>query len=182
MNYAAIKNCDIANGPGVRVSLFVSGCTHRCKGCFNEVAWDFDYGEPFNQDTIDMILQMLAPDYVQGITLLGGEPFEPQNQPAILDLLRQIKSKYPQKSIWAFSGYLFDKDILAGKLGPWEITREYIGYLDVLVDGPFVEEKKDLRLRFRGSSNQRIIDVPASLQKGEIVLWEDWQGHGKEIR
>ena len=182
MNYAAIKNCDIANGPGVRVSLFVSGCTHRCKGCFNAVAWDFDYGEPFTQETIDSILQMLAPDYVQGITLLGGEPFEPQNQPAILNLLRQIKSKYPQKSIWAFSGYLFDKDILAGKLGPWEITREYIGYLDVLVDGPFVEARKDLSLRFRGSSNQRIIDVPASLQNSEIVLWEDWQGHGKGIK
>lgn len=182
MNYATIKNCDIANGPGVRVSLFVSGCTHRCKGCFNEVAWDFDYGEPFTQDTIDTILQMLAPDYVQGITLLGGEPFEPQNQPAILVLLRQIKNKYPQKSIWAFSGYLFDKDILSGRLGSWEITRECIGYLDVLVDGPFVEAKKDLRLRFRGSSNQRIIDVPASLLKGEVVLWEDWQGHEKGIR
>ncbi len=182
MNYATIKNCDIANGPGVRVSLFVSGCTHRCKGCFNEVAWDFDYGEPFTQDTIDRILEMLAPDYVQGLTLLGGEPFEPQNQPAILELLRQIKDKYPQKSIWAFSGYLFDKDILAGRLGPWEITQEYISYLDVLVDGPFVETKKDLSLRFRGSSNQRIISVPASLQKGEIVLWEDWQGYGKGIK
>ena len=123
---------------------------------------------------------MLSPDYIQGITLLGGEPFEPENQPAIVDLLRQIKSRYPNKSVWAFSGYLFDKDILAGRLGPWELTREYIGYLDVLVDGPFVMEKKDLTLRFRGSSNQRIIDVPASLSKGEIVLWEDWQGRGKE--
>lgn len=182
MNYATIKNCDIANGPGVRVSLFVSGCTHRCKGCFNEVAWDFDYGEPFTQKTIDKILEMLAPDYVQGITLLGGEPFEPQNQPAILDLLRQIKEKYPSKTVWAFTGYLFDKDILAGRLGSWEITKEYIGYLDVLVDGPFVEAKKDLSLRFRGSSNQRIIDVPASLEKGEIILWEDWQGHGKGMK
>ncbi len=182
MNYATIKNCDIANGPGVRVSLFVSGCTHRCKGCFNEVTWDFNYGEPFTQQTVDSILEMLAPDYVKGITLLGGEPFEPENQPAIVDLLRQIKLKYPDKSVWAFSGYLFDKDILAGKLGPWEITREYISYLDVLVDGPFIQEKKDLSLRFRGSSNQRIIDVPASLQKGEIVLWEDWQGHGRGIK
>lgn len=182
MNYATIKNCDIANGPGVRVSLFVSGCTHRCKGCFNEVAWDFDYGEPFTQKTVDAILEMLAPDYVKGITLLGGEPFEPQNQPAIVDLLRQIKAKYPDKTIWAFSGYLFDKDILAGRLGPWEITQEYIRYLDVLVDGPFIQDKKDLSLRFRGSSNQRIIDVPASLAKGEIVLWEDWQGHGRGIK
>ena len=182
MNYATIKNCDIANGPGVRVSLFVSGCTHRCKGCFNEVAWDFNYGRPFTQQTIDMILNMLAPAHVKGITLLGGEPFEPQNQPAIVELLRQIKAKYPNKSIWAFSGYLFDRDILAGKLGPWEVTREYISYLDVLVDGPFVQEKKDLTLRFRGSSNQRIIDVPASLAKGEIVLWEDWQGNGRGLK
>ena len=171
MNYATIKNCDIANGPGVRVSLFVSGCTHRCKGCFNEVAWDFNYGQPFTQDTVDDILKMLSPDYVKGITLLGGEPFEPENQPAILDLLRKIKSQYPDKSVWAFSGYLFDKDILSGRLGPWEITKEYLSYVDVLVDGPFVESKKDLSLRFRGSSNQRIIDVPASLAKGEVVLW-----------
>ena len=182
MNYATIKNCDIANGPGVRVSLFVSGCTHHCKGCFNEVAWDFNYGQPFTQQTVADILEMLAPDYVQGITILGGEPFEPENQPAVLDLLRQIKQKYPDKSIWAFSGYLFDKEILSGKLGPWEIPREYISYLDVLVDGRFVEEKKDLSLRFRGSSNQRIIDVPASLQKGEVVLWEDWQGYERGIK
>ena len=182
MNYATIKNCDIANGPGVRVSLFVSGCTHRCPGCFNEVAWDFDYGEPFTQDTIDAILGMLAPDHIKGLTLLGGEPFEPQNQPAIVELLRQVKKKLPDKSIWAFSGYLFDKDILAGRLGPWEITREYLSYLDVLVDGPFVEAKKNLSLRFRGSENQRLIDVPASLQKGEVVLWQDWQGERKEIK
>ena len=182
MNYATIKNCDIANGPGVRVSLFVSGCTHRCKGCFNAVAWDFDYGQPFTQRTIDEILAMLAPDYVKGITLLGGEPFEPENQPAILDLLRQVKKQYPDKSVWAFSGYLFDKDILSGRLGPREITEEYVSYVDVLVDGPFVEEKKDLSLRFRGSSNQRIIDVPASLPKGEVVLWEDWQGHERGLK
>lgn len=182
MNYATIKNCDIANGPGVRVSLFVSGCTHRCKGCFNEVAWDFNYGQPFTQDTIDDILKMLAPEYVKGITLLGGEPFEPQNQPTILELLRQIKMKYPTKSVWAFSGYLFDRDIVTGRLGPWEITKEYLSYVDVLVDGPFVESLKDLNLRFRGSSNQRIIDVPASLAKGEIVLWEDWQGIGRGMK
>ena len=182
MNYATIKNCDIANGPGVRVSLFVSGCTHRCKGCFNEVAWDFDYGQPFTQQTIDSILEMLAPEHIKGITLLGGEPFEPQNQPALVDLLRQIKNQYPQKSVWAFSGYLFDKDILAGRLGPWEITQEYLSYIDVLVDGPFVEAKKNLSLRFRGSSNQRLIDVPASLKTGEVVLWEDWQGQERGIK
>lgn len=175
MNYATIKNCDIANGPGVRVSLFVSGCTHRCKGCFNEIAWDFDYGEPFTQQTIDEILEMLRPSYIKGITLLGGEPFEPQNQPALVELLRQVKANYPEKSIWAFSGYLFDRDILPGKLGDPAVTREFLSYLDVLVDGPFIEEKKNLSLRFRGSSNQRIIHVPSSLEKGEIVLWEDWQ-------
>jgi anaerobic ribonucleoside-triphosphate reductase activating protein len=182
MNYATIKNCDIANGPGVRVSLFVSGCTHRCKGCFNEVAWDFDYGQPFTQDTVNAILTMMAPEYVKGITLLGGEPFEPQNQPAILDLLRQMKMKYPAKSVWAFSGYLFDQDILAGRLGPWEITKEYLSYVDVLVDGPFIESMKDLNLRFRGSSNQRIIDVPTSLTKGKVVLWEDWQGNERGMK
>ena len=182
MNYAEIKNCDIANGPGVRVSLFVSGCTHHCPGCFNQVAWDFNYGQPFTQQTIDEILAMLKPSYIKGLTLLGGEPFEPENQPAVVELLRQIKSKYPEKTIWAFSGYLFDRDILPGHLGDPEITREYLGYLDVLVDGPFVEAKKNLSLRFRGSENQRIIDVPASLAAGEIVLWQDWQGDGREMK
>ena len=182
MNYATIKNCDIANGPGVRVSLFVSGCTHRCPGCFNEEAWDFNYGNPFTQETIDKILAMLKPSHVKGLTLLGGEPFEPQNQPEVVNLLRQVKAAYPEKSIWAFSGYLFDKDILAGRLGPWEITKEFLSYLDVLVDGPFVMSKKDLTLRFRGSSNQRLIDVPASLREEQIVLWEDRQGSGRSMK
>lgn len=182
MNYAVIKNCDIANGPGVRVSLFVSGCTHRCPGCFNAEAWDFDYGTPFTQQTINEILDMLKPSHIKGLTLLGGEPFEPQNQPEILKLLRQVKTAYPEKSIWAFSGYLFDEDILTGRLGPWEITEEYLSYLDVLVDGPFVMEKKDLNLRFRGSSNQRLIDVPASLKTKKVVLWEDWQGNGRGLK
>jgi anaerobic ribonucleoside-triphosphate reductase activating protein len=179
VNYATIKNCDIANGPGVRVSLFVSGCTHRCPGCFNEIAWDFDYGEPFTQETIESILTMLKPDYIQGLTLLGGEPFEPQNQGAVVDLLRQVKNAYPQKSIWAFSGYLFEKDILSGRLGD---TAEYLSFLDVLVDGPFIETKKNLSLRFRGSENQRLIDVPASLARGETVLWQDWQGERKGMK
>ena len=182
MNYAEIKNCDIANGPGVRISLFVSGCTHHCPGCFNQVAWDFDYGQPFTQQTIDQILEMLKPGYIKGLTLLGGEPFEPENQGAIVELLRQIKEKYPEKSIWAFSGYLFDRDILSGRLGNWEITKEYLSYLDVLVDGPFVEAKKNLSLRFRGSENQRIIDVPASLAANRIVLWQDWQGEGRGMQ
>lgn len=175
MNFATIKNCDIANGPGVRVSLFVSGCTHHCKGCFNEIAWDFGYGEPFTQETVDLILQMLSPDYIQGLTLLGGEPFEPQNQGAVLDLVRQVRQRYPQKSVWAYSGYLFDKDILPGRLGDSDVTQELVSLLDVLVDGPFVENQKDLSLRFRGSRNQRLIDVPASLQAGSVILWMDQQ-------
>lgn len=182
MNYAEIKNCDIANGPGVRISLFVSGCTHHCPGCFNQVAWDFTYGKPFTQKTIDFILEMLRPSFIRGLTLLGGEPFEPENQPAILELLRQVKREMPEKSVWAFSGYLFDRDILAKRLGDWKVTWELLSYLDVLVDGPFVEAKKNLSLRFRGSENQRIIDVPASLSRNEIVLWQDWQGDGKGMK
>lgn len=179
MNYAEIKNCDIANGPGVRVSLFVSGCTHRCPGCFNEIAWDFHYGKPFTQEVMHHILQLLKPAHIRGLTLLGGEPFEPENQGAIVELLRQVKELYPQKSIWAFSGYLFERDILSGRLGD---TSEYLSYLDVLVDGPFVESKKNLGLRFRGSENQRLIDVRESLRTGETVLWEDWQGDRKGMQ
>ena len=126
-----------------------------------------------------MILDMLKPAHIRGLTLLGGEPFEPQNQGAIVDLLRQVKHHYPEKSIWAFSGYLFEKDILSGRLGD---TSEYLSYLDVLVDGPFVEAKKNLSLRFRGSENQRLIDVPASLKAGETLLWQDWQTAGKGLR
>lgn len=176
MYYANIKNCDISNGPGVRVSLFVSGCTRHCKDCFNSETWDFHYGNPFTQETIDHILELLAPDYIKGITVLGGEPFEPQNQPSVLELLRQVRKTYPEKSIWAFSGYTLDGYMLAKKLGPWEVTQELLSYLDVLVDGPFIAEQKDLSLRFRGSRNQRIIDVKKTLASGEIVLWEDWQG------
>ena len=172
MNYATIKNCDIANGPGVRVSLFVSGCTHRCPGCFNEVAWDFDYGQPFTEETVDSILDMLRPSYIRGLTLLGGEPFEPRNQADVVKLLRRVREELPEKSIWAFSGYLFEKDMLSGRIG--DLT-EYLSYLDVLVDGPFVQEKKNLSLRFRGSENQRIIDMKASLKEGRTILWDDKQ-------
>lgn len=176
MYYATIKNCDIANGPGVRVSLFVSGCTHHCPECFNEVAWDFSYGQPFTEETIRTILDMLRPAFIRGLTLLGGEPFEPQNQGAVVELLRAVKKELPEKNIWAFSGYLFEKDILSGRLGD---CSEYLSYLDVLVDGPFIKEKKNLSLRFRGSENQRLIDVPKSLAAGKTVLWEDWQGDRK---
>ena len=179
MNYSGIIGSDIANGEGVRVSLFVSGCTHHCKNCFNQVAWDFDYGEPFTEAVMDSILEMLRPSYIRGLTLLGGEPFEPQNQEAVVTLLRKIRQELPEKSIWAFSGYLFDRDILSGRLGD---CSEYLSYLDVLVDGPFVEAKKNLSLRFRGSENQRLIDVPASLASGEVVLWKDWQGEKKGMK
>ena len=182
MHYGNIKNCDIANGIGVRVTLFVSGCTNRCPHCFQPETWDFCYGQPFTAETEAKLLKMLEPSYIDGLTLLGGEPFEPENQPPVLELLRRVRRELPDKSIWAFSGYLFDRDILPGNLGPGEITREYLSYLDVLVDGPFVEEKKDLSLRFRGSSNQRLIDVQKSLQTGQVVLWEDWQGNERGLK
>ena len=168
MNYAALKTHDIANGPGVRVSLFVSGCTHRCKGCFNEEAWDFDFGEPFDDAVMERILQLLAPGYIKGITYLGGEPMDPRNQAALLDLSRRIKAAYPQKSIWCFTGYVWDKlPRLEG------VTEELLSHLDVLVDGPFIEKQKNLSLRFRGSENQRLIDVPNTLTAGQVVLWDE---------
>ena len=172
MYYADIKKIDVANGPGVRVSLFVSGCTHHCKGCFNQEAWDFHYGRPYTQETEDEIIQALSPSYISGLTLLGGEPFEPQNQAALLPLLRRVRRELPEKSIWAFSGYTLDTDILTGKLGDWAITREILSYLDVLVDGEFIQEKKDISLRFRGSSNQRLIDLPKTLAADSVIWWE----------
>lgn len=175
MNYARIITRDIANGPGVRTTLFVSGCTHHCPGCFNEIAWDFAYGREFTEDTIQFILNLLVPDYVAGLTLLGGEPFEPQNQPALLELLRAVKTMYPQKTIWAYSGYLFDKDILPHRLGDPSVTEELLSYIDVLVDGPFIQSQHKLGLRFKGSENQRIIDVQESVKAGSVVLWNDWQ-------
>lgn len=181
MNYANIKYYDIANGPGVRTSVFVSGCRHHCPGCFNAVAWDFDYGQPFDKTVRNEVFASCQPDYIAGLSLLGGEPFEPENQGPIVELLRQVKKAYPQKSIWAFSGYLYEK-ITSHTLGDWAVTQEFLSYLDVLVDGPFVEEKKNLALRFRGSENQRLIDMPATLASGKIVLWEDWQTEGKGLK
>ena len=138
MNYADIKQYDISNGPGVRISLFVSGCTHRCKNCFNEEAWDFNYGKPFTGENIDQILEYLAPDYIWGLTLLGGEPFERSNQQGLLPLLRKVRERYPNKTIWCFSGYLFDRDIMGRMAGDWPETKELLSYIDVLVDGEFV--------------------------------------------
>ena len=172
LNYATIKKCDVANGPGVRVSLYVSGCTHHCKGCFNQETWDFAFGKPFTQAQLKEILEDLEPEYIRGFSLLGGEPFEPANQEVLVGVLRHIRERYPKKTIWCYSGYLFDHDMLAGKLGDPAITREMLGYLDVLVDGEFVESKKNLNLRFKGSENQRIINVPKSLETGTIVLWD----------
>ena len=159
MNYAAIKKTDVANGPGVRVSLFVSGCTHHCKGCFNEEAWDFSYGKPFDQNAVKEIMEALEPDYIRGFSLLGGEPFEPENQAVLVGVLRHVRERYPQKTIWCYSGYLFDVDLAEGGRVYTEVTDEMLSYIDVLVDGEFVEELKDITLKFRGSSNQRILEL-----------------------
>ncbi|MDD3164959.1 MAG: anaerobic ribonucleoside-triphosphate reductase activating protein [Oscillospiraceae bacterium] len=164
MNYAMIKSYDIADGPGVRVSLFVSGCTHHCAECFNPETWDFAYGEPFTAETAARILHDLAPVHIQGLTLLGGEPFEPQNEPTMCALARQVRQAYPQKNIWAYSGYPFEQLLARGSA--------LLPEVDILVDGPFVKELKNLNLRFRGSSNQRILDVAQSLRAGAPVHWE----------
>lgn len=171
MNYATIKWADVANGPGVRVSLFVSGCTHHCPGCFNPEAQDFHYGQPFTGAEEDKILAALVPGYMKGLSLLGGEPLEPDNQRGLLPLLRRVKGQYPQKEIWCYSGYTLE-ELWGGSRARCECTDELLSLLDILVDGPFVEEKKDLNLRFRGSSNQRILNVPASIAAHAPVLWD----------
>ena len=160
MNYGTVKTTDIANGLGVRTSLFVSGCTHACKGCFNKIAWDFNYGKPFTSETINEILTATAPAHIAGLTLLGGEPMEPANQRALLPLLREFKARFPRKNIWCYSGYTYETDLLAadGK-AHCEVTDEMLSLIDVLVDGEFVQELKDITLKFRGSRNQRIIDL-----------------------
>ena len=173
MNYAAIKRRDIANGIGVRVSLFVSGCTHHCKGCFNQKAQRFCYGEPFTPAVEDAILEDLAPSYVNGLTLLGGEPFEPENQRALLPFLKRVRARFPDKSIWAFSGYVYDTELLGESRGRCEVTDEILSLIDVLVDGEFIEEQKDITLLFRGSANQRLIDLNATRAAGEVVLWQN---------
>ena len=159
MNYANIKKYDIADGPGVRVSLFVSGCRHHCKGCFNSEAWDFEYGRPYTAETEAEILEALKPGYIAGLTLLGGEPFEPENQAELVKLLRKVRETYPETSIWSYTGFVYDKDLVPGGRAYTDVTDEMLSYLDVLVDGPFVEELKDITLQFRGSSNQRILKM-----------------------
>lgn len=173
MNYGNIKPRDIADGIGVRVTLFVSGCSHHCKGCFQPETWDFDYGQPFTGETEAALLEALAPDYVDGLTLLGGEPFEPENQAALLPFLEKVRAQLPGKTVWAYSGYTWEE--LTGQV-PSRCRRgetdALLALVDVLVDGEFVEEKKDVTLRFRGSSNQRLIDVPRSRAAGEPVIWK----------
>lgn len=159
MHYGNIKECDIADGPGVRVSLFVSGCRHHCKGCFNSETWDFQYGKPYTKETEDEIIRLLEPDFIQGFTLLGGEPFEPENQEVLVKLLKRIRETYPKKDIWCYSGYLYDVDMIPGGKVHTKVTEEMLSYIDVLVDGEFVEELKDVTLVFRGSSNQRILHL-----------------------
>lgn len=173
MYYGALKKTDIANGPGVRVSLFVSGCTHHCKDCFNPETWNFTYGEEYTDKVMAEILEALEPDYIKGITILGGEPFEPSNQRELLPLYHAIREKYPKKTIWVYSGYTLEKDLLQESRARIDITDEILSLIDVLVDGEFVLEKKNISLKFRGSENQRIINLPESLATGETVLIPD---------
>jgi len=173
MNYATIKWTDIANGEGVRISLFVSGCTHRCKNCFNQVAWDFAYGEVFDEKVEEKILEKLGEDFIAGISLLGGEPLEPRNQQALYPFIQKVKELYPNKTIWCYTGFVFDEKTggLKERKKNTDCTKALISLFDVLVDGPYIEKLKDVRLKFRGSSNQRVIDVAKTLQTKQCVLY-----------
>lgn len=172
MNYANIKYYDIADGEGVRTTLFVSGCTNRCKGCFQPQTWDFSYGKPFTEAVQQELLESLEPSYINGLTLLGGEPFEPSNQAALLPFLRRVKAQYPEKTVWAFTGFVYDRDLIAGGRKHTDFTDEMLSYVDILVDGPYVEELHDITLQFRGSSNQRIIDMNLTRETGALTIWE----------
>lgn len=169
MNYADIKKIDVANGEGVRVSVFVSGCNHHCKGCFNQCAWDFNYGKEFSEKEEQQIIDYMNHDYISGLSLLGGEPLEPRNQEGLLPLVKKVKKKFPNKNIWCYTGFDFEKDVVGKMAKDNETTRELLKYIDVIVDGKFEEDKRDLKLQFRGSSNQKIVDVKKSLQTGQIV-------------
>lgn len=173
MNYMDIKKCDIANGIGIRTSLFVSGCTHHCKGCFNPETWDFNAGKAFTEKEADEIIELSKPDHIAGLTLLGGEPLEFVNQQGLLPLLKRFKDTYPDKTIWCYTGYDFEKDVMNKMFYQWDFTPSLISYIDIIVDGEFEEENKVLDLRFRGSTNQRIIDVPKTLSEKKIVLWDE---------
>lgn len=173
MYYGELKKCDIANGIGVRVTLFVSGCTNRCPGCFQPQTWDFCYGKPFTDETKEEIFAELDKSYVDGLTLLGGEPFEPENQRTLLPLLREVRQKYPGKTVWCFTGFRLDDELLCQGSHPrCEATDDMLACIDVLVDGRFREELKDISLQFRGSRNQRIIDMNQTRRTGVITLWD----------
>ncbi len=172
MHYATIKECDVANGPGVRVSLFVSGCNHHCKGCFNEIAWNFNYGNEFTEETIDKVIKDLDKDYIEGLSLLGGEPLEHANQKGLLPLIKKVKEKFPEKSIWCYTGFDFEKDVMGNMYKNWEETKELVENIDVIVDGKFEQELKNPSLKFRGSENQRLIDVQKSMKENQII-WAD---------
>lgn len=172
MYYGAIKTTDIANGTGVRVSLFVSGCTHHCKACFQPETWDFHYGQPYTKSTQQQIVNALNHDYIKGLTLLGGEPFEPDNQRVLVKLLKCVKERFPQKDIWCYTGYTYETDLLEDSRARCEVTDEMLSMIDVLVDGEFIEAKKNISLRFRGSENQRLIDLPKTKQQKKIILLE----------
>lgn len=173
MHYGEIKNCDIANGIGVRVSLFVSGCTNHCEGCFQPETWDFNYGNDFTEETENRILEMLSPDYICGLTVLGGEPFEPENQRVLVDFLRKVRRKYPEKSIWCFTGFTLEMLETEGTHCHCEVTEEMLSLIDVLVDGRFDKNKKNIFLRFRGSENQRLIDLNLTRECGTLTLWNE---------
>lgn len=172
MHYATIKKCDVANGPGVRVSLFVSGCSHHCKGCFNQEAWDYNYGNEFTNKEEDEIMEALKPDYIKGLSLLGGEPLDLKNQEGLLPVVKKAKELYPDKPIWCYTGYLFDKQVMDNMAKTNDTTNELLKYIDYVVDGQFVESLKNPSLQFRGSSNQRIIDVQKTLENHEVTLWD----------
>ncbi len=172
MNIATIKYYDIANGKGVRTSVFVSGCRHHCPNCFNEVAWDFNYGEEYTKDVENKIIESLAPDYIDGISILGGEPFEVENQKDLVILLQKIKNIYPKKTVWIYSGFTFE-EIKNGSRASGLYANELLSLCDVLVDGRFIEAQKNISLKFRGSENQRIIDVKKTLQSGNVELYMD---------
>ena len=171
MHYGNIKQYDIADGEGVRTTLFVSGCTNCCKGCFQPETWDFRFGKPYTEETENRIMEMLADENIQGLTLLGGEPFEPENQRVLINLLRRVRKELPQKDIWSYTGFVYERDLLEGCRKHTEVTDEMLSLIDILVDGPFIEEKKNISLMFRGSENQRVIDMKQTLALGHVVLY-----------
>ncbi len=175
MNYGQIYYTDIANGPGCRTSLFVSGCTHHCKGCFNEETWDFTFGHEYTNDVENKVLESVKPSYISGLTVLGGEPMEPENQKVLISLYRKVREKVPHATIWIYSGYTWEElTDNENRRCHCEVTDEILSLIDVLVDGEFIESQKDISLHFRGSANQRLIDVPATLEAGHIVLAEEY--------